>query len=123
MNHIHLQFTPQITLVRVVLENIITIVVNVVTCVGIQTGNQSYTAIFYPNPTSDLLYYTISGVKNKPIKLSTVNLTGQVLASKLLVPSSSSLNGTIDLSMLPAGIYLLKLESDEVVYTTRILVE
>jgi len=72
--------------------------------VGNASQNQSYN--FYPNPAIDELRYNLPS----PVTSATIyDLSGKVVLQK----SGSKLNGMIDISDLPAGLYVAKLITDQ----------
>ena len=65
--------------------------------------------IIYPNPTKGQLLVDIQGyAEESRIELYVYSLTGELLISQ----SSSSKNNSLDLSIYPAGIYVLKVTVD-----------
>lgn len=72
--------------------------------VGNASQNQSYN--FYPNPAIDELRYNLPS----PVTSATIyDLSGKVVLQK----SGSKLNGMINISDLPAGLYVAKLITDQ----------
>ena len=64
----------------------------------------------YPNPVADVLYVETNDV----VKLTVSSLSGSVVLSEENVNS-------IDVSSLPVGIYLVTIQTDDKVQTTRII--
>lgn len=65
----------------------------------------------YPNPTTDNLLITISELTNANTTVSFIDLTGRVI-SKSNVEFSSAGNAFVNTSSLTAGIYIIKIESN-----------
>ena len=71
----------------------------------------------FPNPTRDVLNITgITG--NGGITLTLQTYTGKILQQKVLLA-----DGRLDLSSLPAGIYMLKMEDGMGVRYGKVVVE
>ncbi len=69
----------------------------------------------YPNPTSDLLYF--SSVKGKEMFIELLDLNGKVMYTKTMTQSLSS----IDVSELKEGIYFLKVYTSEGLIVKKII--
>ncbi|MFZ6053165.1 T9SS type A sorting domain-containing protein [Halocola ammonii] len=78
--------------------------------------NQLNVSVF-PNPTSDLINIELDGTNNGTIEL--LDLTGKVIVSEVFQSNQS----TLDLSGEARGIYLLKVQSDGLVRTFKIVKE
>ena len=69
----------------------------------------------FPNPTQDII--TISSEENKNFQINLTNLNGQLLQQVIISQNTTSL----DLSALPAGIYLLQaIDQQQTVKTYKI---
>jgi len=63
----------------------------------------------YPNPTSGILTLELPFDKAEcPMEL--LNMNGQIVMRKQIYPSSGMINETLDLSKVPKGLYLLRLD-------------
>jgi hypothetical protein len=83
---------------------------NIVTSVQIPV-NKPFTVDAYPNPAEDILFLDISGLPSgsaSRIDLRLYDVTGRVILSEEMVAVGSAAEGAIDLSGIPAGIYILK---------------
>ena len=69
----------------------------------------------YPNPAGNRIYYRCGDHLVRSVRLT--DLSGKVLLTQTDVPCS----GSIDLSGLTRGIYLLRLKTGNHVYTTKIM--
>jgi len=58
----------------------------------------------FPNPTSDVVQFSITSGQTKASSIEIVNQTGQVVFNQAIQNDNSS-NLTVDVSSLPAGIY------------------
>ncbi len=67
---------------------------------GVTTRDQA--TLVFPNPASDRLYFSVSEV----VKATTSDISGRPLDSRLE-------NGAIDISSLPPGVYLTKIEQND----------
>ena len=63
----------------------------------------------YPNPTSGILTLEIPFDKDETY-LEVINMTGQRVHQQKIYPSSGMINETIDLSKVPKGLYLLRID-------------
>ncbi|MFK7906813.1 MAG: T9SS type A sorting domain-containing protein [Chitinophagales bacterium] len=74
----------------------------------------------YPNPTQGTLYVRYLGdLLNTETRVQLYSLTGQLVEEEMLVNET----GVIDTRSLSAGIYLLQIVGDGVVYQEKIVVE
>ena len=71
---------------------------------------------FYPNPVKDVL--NISNSENIS-KVQVINLLGQ----EMIVKSINNNNGQVDMSRLTTGTYLVKITSDKLVKTIKVIKE
>jgi len=65
-------------------------------------SGQSHTLVLYPNPADDYLY--VEGLNEKAVPFSVISMRGDLLKQGLL----SSDNALVDISDLPAGMYLIR---------------
>jgi hypothetical protein len=71
---------------------------------SVSTNKEQNVLKLYPNPTTDRLYFDITGTG--PINLVVLNAMGQrVLASTMVT-------NNVDVSSLPAGVYVLQASRD-----------
>ena len=68
----------------------------------------------YPNPTNGKINIASGGLINE---VQVYNLTGKLLITK----TGSDINGTIDLSGLEKGIYMLTIQTDKGIFTKKII--
>ena len=76
----------------------------------------------YPNPTSGKFSLNILSGLNISVKITIYNTIGSVIFQEKNVSISGKLHRGIDLSALPGGIYLLKVESGDISNSTRIVI-
>lgn len=79
----------------------------------------------YPNPASEVFTIDIKNQEQKPktndsIKTELYNLQGELKRNAKITNASAA---TIDVSGLPKGIYVLKINSDDVLETHQVIVE
>lgn len=93
-------------------ESFDTIQINFVIC-GSIGENDFYHMEVYPNPVSDLLYLKTSNIPSKaPLEISVLHVEGkQLLHDKILYNSANTIH-QIDVSHLPAAVYLLRISGD-----------
>ena len=71
--------------------------------------------LFYPNPTSGKLQIGMSHYR----QVKVFNPSGQLV----MIKSNNSLSGSIDISTLPNGIYFLRIEPGQSVYTGKVILQ
>ena len=79
---------------------------------GIESIYASSGLSFYPNPASDQLFVDVEG----EVELSILNTSGEVLKNETVLD-----NGSIDISSLNSGIYIVRMKSDGIVYTDKLI--
>ena len=77
---------------------------------------------FYPNPSSGLVKLLFSLNQNSDIKISVSNSLGQVVLTKSF-SNTSTLNETLDMSLLGRGIYGVRVETENTFKTDRIVIQ
>jgi len=95
-------------------ENTCSFDVTVSTYVGIESLSQNNVSI-HPNPTGGILNITIPYKNIK--KLSITDITGKQIFEKAPV----QMNETLDLSAYESGIYLIVIQSDKDILTTKVV--
>ena len=82
-------------------------------CLGVKTFDEAGFS-YYPNPVTEMLNFNYSAaISNVQI----VNILGQVLVTKTI----NATEGQIDMSNLPSGTYLVKVKSDELEKTIKVI--
>ncbi len=76
----------------------------------------------YPNPTSGKINLDLSFEQNAIISITIYNTIGNIVYRDQHVNIPGKLHRVIDLSALPGGIYLLKLENEHISNSTRIVI-
>ena len=84
--------------------------------VGIETLQQNGILI-YPNPTNGIINLEFANNNVQQIKIS--DLTGKTIIEKVNIQQ----NETIDLSSFESGIYIIKIQTDKEIITTKIVKE
>ena len=89
--------------------------------VGIEdlAGNREIT--LYPNPTDGKLFMSFEK-PFKNLRLSVINMEGQVVISRLLKDVPKGLLTELDLGEVPSGVYFIKFTNNEISRTARIIV-
>lgn len=89
--------------------------------VGIEdiAGNREIT--LYPNPTDGKLFMSFEK-PFKDIRLSVINMEGQVVLSRLLKDIPKGFLTELDLGEVPSGLYFIKFTNKEISRTARIIV-
>ena len=84
--------------------------------VNIETLQQNGISI-YPNPTNGILNFDFTDNNVQQIKIS--DLTGKTIIEKVNIQQ----NEMIDLSNFESGIYIIKIQTDNEIFTTKIVKE
>ncbi len=95
------------------------VAVSVVICPGTDEPALRNVSVF-PNPTSGALTVQFAELPSRTTHLTVVNTVGQVVLAKQQV---IDLNTALDLSGLPKGLYLLRLQSGSSVSSVRVVVQ
>ncbi len=80
------------------------------------TSSADVTFNVYPNPTSDFLYIGIS----KEVTAEIMDMSGRVMLSNITVSANS--NQRVDVSSFPAGLYTIRVFSDDYTSAQRVFV-
>ena len=88
---------------------------------GINENNGFTDVSFYPNPTND--FFNIDFKLNRTEQLSLVinNALGQLIYNENLSLEKGKYHKQIDLTNLPAGIYFLRIDTDDGTYNEKII--
>jgi hypothetical protein len=63
-----------------------------------------------PNPVKDVFTFNLTGVKSQQAFLQLTDVRGQVVFSQDLIINGNSYSNRINMSYLPKGIYVLKID-------------
>ena len=75
----------------------------------------------YPNPATDKLYITMPNIEAQEIKYQIANSNGMIVAEDTMC--SSDITSSINISSLPAGVYVVRFTSNTGVATKKFVVE
>ncbi len=95
---------------------IATVYINVLLYVGTPEFTNPDIAI-YPNPTTGIVNLDLEEVEVKNIRVT--DITGKLIFEKSVVLP----NETLDLSMNPAGVYFVTIQTNDKVYTSKIVLQ
>jgi len=90
--------------------------------VGIREDEAVTGLVVYPNPASDEIHLRFGIDDKSPVKISLINLTGQVLFTRELYNTSGFLQQDIPVSSVPAGFYMLEIKTLKGVSNKKILI-
>ena len=91
---------------------------------GIDEPSAALTAgTLYPNPVSDVAYLSIKTKKAMTIQIDLYNLAGQLVVHSQKALDSGETTIPVLVSMLPQGIYTLRVHSDEGISIIRKLIK
>ena len=85
--------------------------------VGIEDGELAEATIF-PNPTTNLLNISIPTTVEGTIDLKVMDVAGNLIRAEVIVAGTT----TIDVSDLAVGVYVLQLNTDQGLFTRRVIV-
>lgn len=90
--------------------------------VGIFTPANNLVAKVYPNPASNQVSVELTLNNTSDVNIAVLNNLGQVVITKT-ESNVQVLNTTVNISTLPAGIYLIQISSDNASTTQKLIVE
>jgi len=96
------------------------VAVSVVVCVGTEELALQDQVKVFPNPAGGKLFVQMDELLSNPAQLSVFNTAGQLVRSQ---QSISNQQTEIDLSAMPKGLYLLRVQSGVQVATFRVAVQ
>jgi hypothetical protein len=70
------------------------------------------TLVVYPNPSTGIVHFTISGLEGRKVDVSIINVIGTVMYRETLTELNERYTKTLDLSRFANGLYYVKLEAD-----------
>ena len=76
----------------------------------------------YPNPTTGRVHIPVSLPRSAPLRFLVVDMLGRQVSEGTLLATSALDDITIELDALPPGVYLIRLESEDSVASTRVTV-
>jgi PKD repeat protein len=87
-------------------------------------NNTSPNITVFPNPTSGFLQVNIKDITAQKMQISCYNILGGLVKQQINTISNNSLQTSVDLSGLPAGVYQLKLQADNgYTYNNKIVLQ
>jgi len=90
---------------------------------GIESVGDDFGVSVYPNPSNGNFIIEFSGTKSsEQISLDLVNALGQTLFSFTEIQQQAPLKKEIQLSNLPAGIYFIRIQSQDISLNKKILI-
>ena len=85
-----------------------------------RTPKRTFTVDTYPNPFTSELQIRIHGLTSAA-ELSVTNILGQRIHQAVLTSDNGTLNNTVDMSLLPSGVYAVTIRDDRSVYTRKVV--
>jgi hypothetical protein len=80
------------------------------------------TISYYPNPSHGIVNFSVTGMKADRMELGIMDMSGRVIYTKVYESVTEVLLDQIDLSGMPNGTYLVRLQADDREYTNRIVI-
>ncbi|MCH8317583.1 MAG: T9SS type A sorting domain-containing protein, partial [Bacteroidetes bacterium] len=94
-----------------------------VTLIGIAENKVASEQInIYPNPNEGVFTISFTGFENEKVQLTILDLQGRSVVNEQLTVNSE-FNKEIDLSRLPKGMYFMRANTTDKVFTRKVLVE
>lgn len=90
--------------------------------VGILTPTNNLAAKIYPNPAANQLFVEITLDNTSDVNIAVLNSLGQVVINRT-ESNVQVLSTSVDVSALPAGIYMVQVSSDNASSTQKLIVE
>lgn len=95
---------------------------NAVNCfVGVSELSQETNLSVYPNPTTGITTVIVELSLNTESQIEIYNLSGSLVQSERLIVTSGDTKQQIDISNLPSGVYLLKVSSNNISKTIKLI--
>ena len=91
-------------------------------CIGIEEVEGEINIKLYPNPTSDVITLSISGIQES-LELTVLNMEGQVIFSEKLPLEGAVMEHKLNFSNYPAGVYYVRLAGEKTLKVERVVVE
>jgi PKD repeat protein len=98
-------------------------VLQTINIVSVQETDNTYTAGIAPNPNNGNFMLSINGTVSDRLDLNILDLTGKTLHTEVLNPINGNLVQKIDVGNLPAGIYILKIQSEIGSKNIKVIIE
>lgn len=91
--------------------------------VGLNESAIAQSLTVFPNPSSDLVNVNLNLASSSDLNISVINMLGEAVIISATEKTSGIVNKSIDVSALPAGIYLIQLQAGESTITRKITVQ
>ncbi|MEQ8323394.1 MAG: T9SS type A sorting domain-containing protein, partial [Vicingaceae bacterium] len=91
--------------------------------VGINSLNGENAVNIYPNPASDVVNINVSGVAGSVLNIEVSNIAGQVILTRQLNDFNGSATTELDISDLNKGVFLVKIYTEDMITTKRLVVQ
>jgi hypothetical protein len=75
----------------------------------------------YPNPTSDYISINLSDLRNSKVEISIYDITGKIIFNESYANCTGKFTKSIDLDAYTSGLYLIKVNADESMFTAKII--
>jgi hypothetical protein len=91
-------------------------------CTGIYNPTSGEVIKIFPNPASEMLNIELTGI-SQYINISILSPEGKLLQMLTASPTNYTIHSEVNLSQLPKGIYLLKIENDDFIEVRKFVKE
>lgn len=93
-------------------------------CTGIPEEDRlPFGVSVHPNPATDLVNLSITGVKNTTVQWTLTDLQGRIMVQESLDSRSGMLEKSLSVGNLPSGTYLLTVTSGKGTATTKVILQ
>ncbi|MBN2350457.1 MAG: T9SS type A sorting domain-containing protein [Bacteroidales bacterium] len=97
--------------------------ITVIPQTGLTEKDNKHSITLFPNPVRGLLSIRSSDLPGNIITVYLLNSTGQIIFIKPAILQNNILDETLDLSGLPKGSYIIKLENEDVIHINHIILQ
>jgi hypothetical protein len=88
---------------------------------GTEEAELTHEVAVFPNPTSGECTIEVSGFVNGKADLAIYDLTGRLVHSEAMLATSNFAESQVDMSAFPSGRYIVKIVTNEQVYTSALV--
>lgn len=85
--------------------------------------SSSFEFLAYPNPASDKITVSFNGLENSDNKLTMIDLLGRLIYSSIIRSEHGDNYKELDVSNFSKGLYVIRLENEEMEMSKRVLIE
>ena len=88
---------------------------------AVENNGELFIVQIFPNPVNDIIHLTVTGSRDKDIDLSIFNSMGQIVLLELIDFYPPIRSYEIDISILPRGVYYMKVSQRQEEYVAKFI--